>query len=158
VKSISLSQPWAWLIVHGPKRIENRRWHLPAKFRGQRVLLHAAKGMTRADYDGAAEMAYDIDPQISLPDRNELDRGKIIGAATFGHCLCPSEGSLPLYRTPIGDDGAPLDLRWWVAWQHGFVVRNVEAFAEPVACKGALGFWEVPIDVLKKLHLPEESP
>jgi len=48
MKAISIRQPWAWLIVNGYKDIENRSW--PTKFRG-RVLIHASKGMTRAEYD-----------------------------------------------------------------------------------------------------------
>lgn len=76
-------------------------------------------------------------------------RGQIIGAMTFGqHCLCPMrhidrEGGRIL---PGG-----LDLRWWMDEQHGFVIESVEAFATPVACKGMLGFWDVPPAVLEDL-------
>ena len=39
MKAITIKQPWASLIVHGIKDIENRSWS--TKFRG-RVLIHAA--------------------------------------------------------------------------------------------------------------------
>ena len=141
-RALSLTQPWAWLIVHGPKRIENRRWHLPQKWRGQRVLVHAAKGMTLDDYASARSMTAGIDPHLRLPAKDELARGKIIGAMTFGEeCLCPARTFVP----------SGFDLRWWMEGQHGFLVASVEAFATPVECKGALGFWEVPPGVLESL-------
>ena len=46
MKALSIRQPWAWLIVHGRKDIENRSWR--TKFRG-RFLVHAAQGMTRRE-------------------------------------------------------------------------------------------------------------
>ena len=43
MKAISIKQPWASLIAHGIKDIENRTWKCPKKYLGQRVLIHAAK-------------------------------------------------------------------------------------------------------------------
>jgi hypothetical protein len=48
MKALSIRQPWAWLILHAGKDIENRDW--PTRFRG-RFLIHAAKGMTRDEYE-----------------------------------------------------------------------------------------------------------
>jgi hypothetical protein len=31
-RALSLKQPWAWAVIHGPKDIENRRWN--TDFRG----------------------------------------------------------------------------------------------------------------------------
>ena len=45
-KCLSVRQPWAWLIVHGHKPLENRSW--ATSYRGP-LLIHAAKGMTRAE-------------------------------------------------------------------------------------------------------------
>jgi len=41
--AISLWQPWASLIALGVKRIETRSWPCPAKYIGERVIIHAAK-------------------------------------------------------------------------------------------------------------------
>jgi hypothetical protein len=38
--ALSVQQPWAHLIVHGFKRIENRDWRVPPTYRGW-VLIHA---------------------------------------------------------------------------------------------------------------------
>lgn len=42
MKAISIKQPWASLIAHGIKDIENRTWACPKKYIGQRVLIHAS--------------------------------------------------------------------------------------------------------------------
>jgi hypothetical protein len=46
--ALSIRQPWAWLILHAGKDIENRDW--PTKYRGP-FLIHASKGMTRDEYE-----------------------------------------------------------------------------------------------------------
>ena len=43
VYCLSIRQPWAWLVAHGWKNIENRTWQ--TNYRG-RLLIHAAGGMT----------------------------------------------------------------------------------------------------------------
>ena len=40
MKAITIKQPWASLIVHGFKNIENRTWACPEKYIGHRVLIH----------------------------------------------------------------------------------------------------------------------
>ena len=42
MKAITIKQPWASLIVHGFKNIENRTWACPEKYIGHRVLIHAS--------------------------------------------------------------------------------------------------------------------
>lgn len=42
MKAISIKQPWASLIAHGIKDIENRTWKCPQKYLGQRILIHAS--------------------------------------------------------------------------------------------------------------------
>lgn len=58
MKALSIRQPWAWAILHTGKSVENRDWY--TEYRG-RVLLHASKGCTRAEYgDACAEVAAEI--------------------------------------------------------------------------------------------------
>lgn len=54
-KALSIRQPWAWLIIHGGKDVENRSWH--TKYRG-RFLVHAAKGMTQQEYADACNFCH----------------------------------------------------------------------------------------------------
>lgn len=78
MKALSIKQPWAWLIIHGGKDIENRTWH--TSFRG-RFYVHASKSMTRRDYQFAAEYAAKIGVQV--PPADQLLRGGIIGSVNL---------------------------------------------------------------------------
>lgn len=52
---ISIHQPWAWMIIHGDKDIENR----PSSARVRDpVLVHASGGCTRRAYDEATNFAF----------------------------------------------------------------------------------------------------
>src|SRR5690348_2447825 len=68
MKALSIRQPWAWLILHAGKDIENRDWS--TRFRGQ-VLIHAAKGMTQNEFADACyfarEIGVDVDKFMPSP-------------------------------------------------------------------------------------------
>lgn len=125
MKALSVIQPWAWLIIHGGKTIENRGWD--TRTRG-RVLIHASKGMTLDQYDEAASFAFEVGGQAlfdRIPAPRDLQRGGIIGAVTL-------TGVLP----PVGKPANP----WHMPGCHGFMLGDPEPLPfRP--CKGALGFW-----------------
>lgn len=85
---LSIRQPWAWLVANGWKNIENRTW--PTGFRG-RFLIHAAKGMTRAEYDACLLFVMSTGMTIwkALPmfDSPQLCRGGIVGEAELVDCV-----------------------------------------------------------------------
>ena len=105
IPCISIRQPWAWLIVRPDlpdpvdramarqageiKDIENRTWS--TRIRGQ-VLIHASKGMTKAEHDDCLAFLRHAFPGLAkrLPYAQALQFGGIIGAAVID--LCP--GSL----------------------------------------------------------------
>ena len=128
--ALSIRQPWASLILHGGKDIENRSWWTDVR---GRVLIHAAKGMTRKDYELAMGCASRNDHRrISRLiatgfSFDELPRGGIIGSVNLVDCVRWH------------------DSRWFVG-PIGFVLREPNAFlAEDfVPYKGRLGFFDVP--------------
>jgi hypothetical protein len=75
--ALSIRQPWAWLILHGGKDIENRTW--ATRFRG-RFLLHVA-----------LYLAARIRQGITLPPFEELPRGGIVGEAELVNCVSWSD-------------------------------------------------------------------
>lgn len=77
--ALSVRQPWAWSIIHAGKDIENRSWHAVNRglARRGRVCVHAAKGMTRSEYEDAADFMASIG--VECPPPAELLRGGIIG-------------------------------------------------------------------------------
>lgn len=120
--AISIRQPWAWLIIHAGKDIENRSW--PTRFRG-RVLIHASKGMTEQEYRDACNfMATDSRLQAALkllPEMSKLQRGGIIGESELTDCVTDTESP-------------------WFVGEYGFVLRNPKPL-QFRAVKGALGFF-----------------
>ena len=126
--AISIRQPWAWLIVEGFKDIENRTW--PTRFRG-RVLIHAGKTMTRADYEACAifwqgtelseEVAYNLMGKFPTFETLQGELGGIVGEAEITGCV--TESSSP-----------------WFVGEHGFVIKNAKRLPFRT-CKGALGFF-----------------
>ena len=122
MKALSIRQPWAWAIFRAGKDIENRDW--PTRLRG-RVAIHAAKGMTRDEYQNALYFIQEATGKFQCPDFEEIVRGAIIGTAEIADCV--SESTSP-----------------WFMGDYGFVLRDVIALPEPIECRGALGFWDVP--------------
>lgn len=88
MRALSIMQPWAWLIVHGHKDVENRTWH--TNYRGP-VLIHAGK-----KFDGEDD-EWDW-PDIAKPA--EFGMGGIVGQAEIVDCVASSPS--PWFRGPYG--------------------------------------------------------
>ena len=128
MKALSIRQPWAWLIVHAGKDIENRNWN--TSYRGF-FYIHAAKGLTSNEYVEACDwVKHNVDPEIVIPGMRELQRGGIIGKAK----IIESARSHPS--------------KWFIG-QFGFVLRNVKPI-EFQEVKGQLNFFNVEIDEKEK--------
>lgn len=90
---MSVRQPWAWLILHAGKDVENRDWR--TNVRG-RVLIHASKGMTRYEYADAWEFVARLRDGGTcrvpdLPSFAALDRGGIVGSVVIKDCIESSD-------------------------------------------------------------------
>lgn len=121
MKALSIRQPWAFHIFHSGKDIENRAW--PTRFRG-RVLIHAAKGMTRAEFAEGTHPLVLPAGNVKFPLWADLQRGGIVGSVEIVDCVTQSESG-------------------WFFGPYGFVLRDPQVLPfRPL--KGALGFFEVP--------------
>lgn len=112
--ALSIQQPWAWLIVHGHKSVENRTW--PTNYRGP-LLIHAGKTFDHDGYEWVCDVF-----GIAIP--TGLDVGGIVGHATLTACV--REHPSPWFFGPFGfvlTDAAPMPL-------------------EP--CRGQLGIFRAP--------------
>ncbi|NIB44853.1 ASCH domain-containing protein [Pseudomaricurvus alkylphenolicus] len=125
MKALSIRQPWAWLILHAGKDIENRTWH--TNYTGP-LLIHASKGCTQREYFEAAAFAKlaldDSLRPLTLPPLKELPRGAIVGQVEMVDCSRVT--------------GSP----WHMKDQWGFELENPVPM-EPIPYKGQLGFFEV---------------
>lgn len=85
--TISVKQPWASLIVHGIKDIENRTWVCPQKYIGKRVLIHASAG-NKFNINLNDEQMTAAFPLISKKSVLEhWDFGAIIGSIKIVSCV-----------------------------------------------------------------------
>ena len=130
--ALSIRQPWAWMILHGGKDIENRSW--PTAVRG-RVLVHAGKGMTHEEWGGAWEFAFGSGAGAKAVEsgvtRKTVELGGIVGSIEIVDCVKRSNSC-------------------WFVGDYGFVLRDPQAL--PFApFKGALGFFDVPNSALVEL-------
>lgn len=157
MKAISIRQPWAWLIVRPDivdlqerataanagilKTIENRSrrtW-----YRGP-LLIHASQGMTREEYESADDpLSAFGGPAIALPAFHELQRGGIVGVTNLEDCITSDHRE-----------------SWWhIEGQMGLRLSNTRPLPF-VACKGALGIFNVPPEIVQRLQpfLTEDAP
>lgn len=128
MKALSIKQPWAWLIIHGGKDIENRTWH--TKLRG-RFLVHASKGMTRKEHAEAYQFFLESgagQPPFDFPCFEDLQRGGIVGSVELVDSVDTSDSP-------------------WYMGQKGFVLRDPKPMAF-IPYRGRLQFFEVPNDLL----------
>lgn len=120
--ALSVRQPWAFAIIHAGKDVENRSWQAVnhgLKRRG-RIAIHAAKGMTRDEYESAAAFMDRIG--VTCPPPAELPRGCIIGSVEVVDVVKESPS------------------RWFFG-PRGLVLRDPQP-CPPIPAVGALGYFE----------------
>jgi hypothetical protein len=114
MKALTVVQPWAWAIIHGLKRIENRS--KLTNYRGP-LLIHAGKSRSRLGHYGPGE-----------PDHLHLDFGTIIGVVELVDCIPVAQvRDQPFAEGP------------W-CW----ILENPRPLAQPIPWRGALSFFHVP--------------
>lgn len=145
MKALSIRQPWAWAILHAGKNIENRDWkpsNPGLRFRG-RFLIHASKGMTMREYEDFLAFAHHISrihpfpSGLVLPAVEELDKGGIVGVATI----------IDVVSTSFSP---------WFMGAYGFVLSDVRPLPF-VPCKGRLGFFDAPANVMDTIRDGERA-
>jgi len=122
LKCLSISQPFADLIISGKKIIELRNWN--TNFRGE-FLIHAPLKIKTEDYKrlkinkiiGKAEL-YDVKKYNSFKEIRE-DQKFHFAAKKFQNKI------------------------------YGFKIRNVKILKIPIPCKGQLGFFNVELTKIK---------
>lgn len=89
--ALSVMQPWAWLMVHRFKPIENRKWY--TRFRGD-FCIHASKTF---DAEGLLWVRKTF-PLIRMPEH--FATGGIVGRGTVTDCVKHSDS--PWFGGPFG--------------------------------------------------------
>lgn len=117
MKTLSLKQPFAELVVSGRKTIELRKWN--TRFRGE-FLVHASQAVDQQAMD-----AFGF---------SDLPRGCIVGKAMLKDVKKYVSGD----ELVVDREKHLASLEWGT---YGFVLEHAERL--PLTpCKGKLGFWE----------------
>ncbi len=124
LRALTVRAPWAWAIIRGLKRVENRGWR--TSFRG-RLAIHAG---TSRESDADALTTFG-DLGIEPPD--ELVRGAIIGTVEVVDVL--------EYAEFLRRFGGPLD-RGFARGPFCWVLRDPIP-CEPIFCGGNFQLWNV---------------
>ena len=129
MKCLSVSQPFAHLIITGKKRIELRNWN--TNFRGE-FLVHAPLKMKTKDCK-------------RLKMNMKFVTGAIVGKAEIFDVKkyhnvseCKKDYTLHLASKEFQNK------------RYGFMLNNAKEFKIPIPCKGMLGFFEVGITKIEK--------
>lgn len=142
MKALSIKQPWASLIAHGIKDIENRTWK--TNFRG-RIYIHVSAKL--ADYKLTDEQLKECGCKI-LWDSDKLVSA-IIGEVDIIDCVI-NHPSIWAEQTDIPSLGDVLDDVKFIGRAippnpliYNWVLANPVLYEKPILnVKGKLSFWE----------------
>lgn len=135
VRVLSVKQPFAWAIIEGRKRVENRLW--TTNYRGP-VLIHA--GVTvcgQVEFDGLKDTF-----RLVAPSRAGIDRGCIVGVVELVDVVTRKNAKR---------------FGRWFQGRYGWVFRDPVALRKPVKLKGQLGLYRPTPALLARVNaqLPE---
>lgn len=127
MKVLTISQPWASLIMTGLKQYEFRSWK--TNYRGK-ILIHAGLGEDKKDTE-----------RLNKYIKEPLPKGKIIGAATITDCIKVDESfkSKRMKENSVVYATSPYTEAY--AWK----LEDVELLDSPIEVKGKLGLWNLDI-------------
>ena len=140
MKALSLTQPWAELVVLGEKEWETRSWKTT---RRGRIAIHASKKFPKWAKELAENDAYYVSTLGKYPITRVV-RGAIVGTVEIIAMQSTDEIRDFLGRKEIAF-GDYQSERW--GWQ----LANPVRLSDPIPCRGALGLWEVPPEIVIKL-------
>ena len=112
--ALSIRQPWADLILHGWKDIENRTWRFPQKLLGERIVAGKLMG-------GSLEDCPDYPETYK---RAAKRRGALLGEITIVDCVTASKSR-------------------WFKGPFGYVLKNPVIYRHPIPYRGQLGVFRV---------------
>jgi hypothetical protein len=147
--ALTLWRPWAWPVVTGGKRIENRSWPPPSDLIGKRIAIHAGE---RWDAEGERFLR---DHGIALPDHQSKHvAGSIVGVVTVVGRLWQWEiddvaernkvDAAEACRYRLSTLGFAADQVPLYFGPCGWLLADARQLAAPVKATGKQRLWRVP--------------
>jgi hypothetical protein len=125
MKVIVIRQPWAWLIVHGFKDIENRSWR--TRYRGTLLIQASASLPPRREFEEIRRFVRKR--RVKLPE--DLARGGIVGMVQLEDCVTTSRSK-------------------WFEGPVGWVLSKPKRLRF-IPLKGRLGLFDPPPKIIRQL-------
>jgi hypothetical protein len=131
MKTLSLLQPWASLVVIGPKKIETRSWQ--TAYRGE-LLIHASSGKK------GSVLCQELPFRKYVSSFAQLPLGAIIGSVILRD-IVPMEqlqlsaarlAALTLEEKAFGD---------YTKGRYAWLLEHPVPFDPPILVRGSLGLW-----------------
>lgn len=122
MKALSIQQPWAALIIHGVKDIENRSWR--SAHRGP-LLIHAGRQVDGEAMKAMEQSRHPVTGRPWQPPVLAMRFGGIVGVVEVVDCVSGHESE-------------------WFAGPFGLVLRAARALPF-VPLRGQLGLFEVAV-------------
>ena len=155
MKALSIKQPWASLIVHGIKDIENRTWK--TNFRG-RIYVHASakpdplkfNALTKTQRFDAETSPNSFDPLYF----DDLPVSSIIGEVDIVDCVI-NHSSIWAEKMEVDvcpNTGVQI-LRKGQKYIWNWVLANPVRYEKPIPAKGKLSFWEPDPQTLELINM-----
>lgn len=172
MKALTIWQPWASLIMIGAKPYEWRRWRCPASLIGQRIVIHA--GSRKVNRDELYDLIYSCrlelrqlaeGKRVTDPTAMNVEKAlhylERVWAGAEKPTIAAGLGTAVLGEPKIASElGFPCDSIRVEDQNWGWPMLDIEPFSEPLAMRGAQGFWIWPnaSDALPELQLAMEMP
>lgn len=130
MKALTIDALWAWAIIHGPKRVENRSWR--TSYRGP-LAIHAGRDRSR----DAEAFEFLTQQGLEIPTGDDLERlrGRVLGTCVLVDCVLREDLKQCLFYSV--EAGSPFAFGPW-CW----VLDGVEPLAEPTLAVGRQGLWD----------------
>jgi hypothetical protein len=120
MRALSIEQPWAEMILHHGKCVENRSWN--TKLRGY-LAIHASKARRRTQFEDTGV------------DADAVAFGAIVGFARLTDVITRRQVTRRTAK--------------WFRGEYGLLLDDVIPLETPVKATGALGFWQVKPGALR---------
>ena len=134
MKALTIKQPWASLIAHGIKNIENRTWK--TNFRG-RIYIHASGKFAFKHLKGLNPQMMAYLNSRDIFEEWEYHTGAIIGEVDIVDCVI-NHPSIWAEKTEM-----PAGVYMGEKPIYNWVLANPVLYDEPILnVKGKLSFWE----------------
>ena len=163
MRALTVRQPWCWSIVYASKRVENRSRPIPSTLDlPARVALHAGKA-----WDDSMEDFWPWDVDMPRKETEGWHGEKITpfvgGFGIDTHYRVQSFGAIVAVIELTGCHHADepacaraagfMSCSMWANdnafhWQIG----DVTPLADPIPCRGMLGLWTVPDELVARIN------